>query len=91
MAGRGTTSRSVYDQVVDCVAVYFGPAAERFVAREVKAHLNKKPESLTREDIPKLHEWSKLAIALVTTDQTDIDEFSKHFLAIAGPSTKKQR
>lgn len=85
-----TTKHSVHQQVVDCLYEYFGPAAERFVAREVKAHLHKKPEDLTADDIPKLHEWSKLAIALISDDSKDIDNFSTCFLSIGKPSKKKR-
>lgn len=83
-----TAKHTVYDQVVEVTYDYLGPAAERFVAREVEAHLGKKPEDLTRSDIGKLHDWTKLAIALLTEDSKLVDEFSKNLMAIANKKGK---
>lgn len=77
------TDKSVYQQVVEVAYEYLGPAAERFVSREIQAHLGKKPENLTKEDIVKCHDWCKLALALMTDDNTLVDEFSSRLLAIA--------
>ncbi len=76
-------AKTIYDQVVDVTYEYLGPAAERFVAREVEAHLGKKPEELTKEDVAKLLDWSRLAIALLTEDTKMVDDFSESLLAIA--------
>lgn len=78
-----TMKKSVYEQVVDVTSEYLGPAAERFVRREVLAHLGKNPEKLTRSDVEKLHEWSRLAIALLTDDEKTVDEYSRNIRAIA--------
>jgi hypothetical protein len=78
--------KTVYDQVVDVTYEFLGPAAERFVAREVEAHLHKKPQDLNFDDISKLHEWSKLAIALLADDTKLVEEYSKNLLSI----TKKR-
>lgn len=75
--------KSTYEQVVEVTYDYLGPAARRFVDREVRAHLGKKPEELTKEDIVKLHDWSKLAIAFLTEDASTVDDFSNNLLAIA--------
>lgn len=77
----------IYHQVVNVLYDYLGPAAERFVDREIEAHLGKKPEQLTKADVEKLHDWSKLAIALLTEDQQIVDNFSQSLLAI----TEKNR
>ena len=77
------TNNQVYNEIVDVLYDYLGPAAERFLDREIESHLHKKPEDITKSDIPKLHEWSKLAIALLAEDQKTVDEFSNSLLAIA--------
>ncbi len=82
--------RVVYDEVVKVVYAYLGPAADRFVEREIKAHLGKKPEELTREDVIKLHDWSKLALALLTEDTKMVDDFSKNLLAIADKQEQRE-
>jgi hypothetical protein len=74
---------NVYREILDVLYEYLGPAAERFLDREIKAHLHKKPEAITKSDIPKIHEWSRLAIALLAEDQKTVDDFSKSLLAIA--------
>lgn len=76
-------TRTIYDQVVSVTYEYLGPAADRFIARSIEAHLGKKPDELVVADIPRLHEWSKLSIALLTDDQDVIEEFSKNLMSIA--------
>lgn len=79
-------NKTVYEQVVEVTYAYLGPAAKRFIDREVRAHLGKKPDELTKGDIAKLHDWSRLAIALITDDSNMVDDFSKNMLAIVGKS-----
>jgi hypothetical protein len=77
------TQKTVYEQVVDVTYEYLGPAAERFVARGIEAHLGKKPEELTKEDIEKLLDWSKLSLALLTEDTHVVDDFTQNMLSIS--------
>lgn len=74
---------TIYKEVFGVMYEYLGPAAERFLDREIEAHLSKKPDEITRGDIAKIHEWSRLAIALLSEDQKTVDDFSKSLLAIA--------
>jgi hypothetical protein len=78
-----TAKKTVFGQVVEVTYEYLGPAAERFVIREIEAHLGKKPEQLTEKDLPKLLEWSRLAIALMTEDKKIIEDFSENLMAIS--------
>jgi hypothetical protein len=75
--------KTVYEQVVDVTYEYLGPAAERFVARGIEAHLGKKPEELTKEDIEKLLDWSRLSLALLTEDAHIVDNFTQNMLSIS--------
>ena len=52
---------TLYSKVVDVTSEYLGPAAERFIARQIETHLNKKPEDLTQADLVKLVDWIKVA------------------------------
>lgn len=74
---------AVYEEIVEVLYDFLGPASERFLDREIESHLKKKPEDITKADIPKIHEWSRLAIALLAEDQKTVDEFSKSLLAIS--------
>lgn len=77
-----STSNDLYHKVVEVTYEYLGPAAERFVMREIEAHLKKSPEDLTKEDVAKLHDWSKLALALLTEDSSVVDAYSQSLLSI---------
>jgi hypothetical protein len=37
-------SSNVYDEVIRITHIYLGPAAERFIARQMLNHLQKSPE-----------------------------------------------
>jgi hypothetical protein len=66
----------LFDQVVDVTEEYLGPAAQRFVARQVSFHLGKNPEELVPNDIPQLVEWSQATLAMLTSDKDMIEEFA---------------
>lgn len=66
---------NTYQQLVDVTNDYLGPASERFIQRQVETHLNKKPEEVTQEDITKLIEWVRIAIALLTEDGKMVDNY----------------
>ncbi|MFA5934148.1 MAG: hypothetical protein WC795_02950 [Candidatus Paceibacterota bacterium] len=63
-----------YNQTIKIATDYLGPAAERFIARQVAAHLKKNPKDLTKEDLLKLTEWLRISISLLTEDQKMVDE-----------------
>lgn len=74
---------TLYEQVVEVTVHYLGPAAERFVVRQIQMHLDKEPEDLTEKDLEKLVDWIRLAIALLSQDSKLVDEFSESLLALA--------
>jgi hypothetical protein len=61
--------------VVKVTNKYFGPAADRFVTRQIDNHLNKKPEELAIEDLESLIDWIKLAMALLTEDTYMLNQY----------------
>jgi len=65
---------NLYGDVVNITKDYLGPAAERFISRQIEFHLKKKPEELTKEDLPKLVEWVRVSIALLTEDSKMVDD-----------------
>lgn len=81
-----TSRTTLYQQVVEVTTNVLGPAAERFVAQQIKNHLNKPPEKLTRSDLPELVDWIKLATSMIIDDQTLVDSYSKRILEL----TKKR-
>jgi hypothetical protein len=67
------SAKTVYKQVVDITQEYLGPAADRFVDRIIQFHLNKPPEELTKRDIPKLSEWIKVTLGLLTDNKSMVE------------------
>lgn len=74
---------SVYSEVVAITTSYLGPAAERFIARQIQTHLNKQPEELTKKDLEKLVDWIKIAIALLTEDGKVVEDFSASLMKLS--------
>lgn len=75
--------KDLYQKVLAVTTDFLGPAAERFISRQIKTHLNKDPEQITTDDIAKLSEWIKVAIALLTEDSQIVDDFTKSMLELA--------
>jgi hypothetical protein len=77
------TSQDLYDQVVSITQEYLGPAADRFVSRLINAHFQKEPKQLKPSDIPKLSEWIKVSLGLLTDNKNVVDECQKRILKLA--------
>lgn len=75
--------QTVYQQVVDVSHVYMGPAAERFIDRQVKNHLGKEPAQLTAHDILSLIDWIRIAISFLTENSDLIEEYIHQLQRIA--------
>jgi hypothetical protein len=73
----------LYDSVVDITEDYLGPAAQRFIDRQIESHLQKTPESLTSKDLEKLIDWSSLALAHLTDNANIIREFTDNMKKLA--------
>jgi hypothetical protein len=63
------SAKSLYHSVIQATTEYLGPAAPRFIDRQIQNHLKKEPEELVRADMPVLIDWSKIALALLTDDR----------------------
>jgi hypothetical protein len=66
---------TLYDQVVKTTHIYLGPAADRFIARQVTNHLHKQPEQLSAGDLERLIDWIQIAVSLLTEDSDIIEEY----------------
>jgi hypothetical protein len=78
-----TNSQAYYRQVVLATEEYLGPAAERFINRQIEFHLNKPPESIGRDDIPKLKESLGVALGLLVKDPEIVNQAMRKFDIIA--------
>lgn len=68
--------RQLYDQIVTVTYDILGPAADRFVSRQISNHFSKQPDELTIADLPELIEWMRLAVSFLTDDKQLIDTFT---------------
>ena len=66
---------SLYDDVVTITYDYLGPAADRFVVRQIRNHLQKDPSSLERADLRQLIDWIRLAMLLISNDTVIVDRY----------------
>ena len=81
---------NIYDKIVRVTHVYLGPAADRFIARQVQNHLHKAPERITAEDLERLIDWIRVAVSLLTDDSELVEEYTEELEKLAkAPSRKK--
>lgn len=71
------------DSVVEVAEEYLGVAAKRFVNRQINFHFNKRPEELSKADIPQLAEWIKVSMAFLTEDKAIVDGLAQKLLNLA--------
>lgn len=60
---------NLYQQVVHITYEYLGPAADRFVARQIRLHLDKEPTELQPNDLRGLIDWIRLAMNILSDDE----------------------
>lgn len=83
-------STTVYAKVTRVTHVYLGPAADRFIARQVQNHLHKQPEDITEKDLTKLIDWIRVAVSLITEDSEIIEEYIEQLVSISKPAKNKK-
>lgn len=66
---------TLYNDVVHVTHEYFGPAADRFVTRQIRNHLRKDPYQLRKQDLAGLIEWISLAMALLSDDEKLVSKY----------------
>ena len=82
-------ANSLYKDVVEATAVYLGPAADRFITRQIVGHLDKAPEKLKKNDLRDLIKWIKPAMALLTEDTRMVDKYIDSLTGIIGSKAKR--
>ncbi len=71
------SSAAFYSEVVDISRDYLGPAAARFIDRQIKTHLEQEPRHLSPKDLSELMDWIKLAFSVLTNDEKVTQEYIK--------------
>lgn len=72
------------DQVIHITGDYLGPAAERFVARQVEHHLHKHPRELKKKDLQQLIVWIDLAMNILEDDKAVVEEYVSRLQRLVG-------
>jgi hypothetical protein len=84
------TRKSIYNQTVRITNAYLGPAAGRFVDRQVRNHLHKEPEDMTRKDLSHLIDWIRIAVSLLTDDSQIVKEYISQLEQLARASRSQK-
>ena len=79
MATATAATIDYYQKVIAATEEYLGPAAERFVRRQVEFHLSKKPEDINKADVAKLKESLRVALGLLVDDKAVIEQAKAKF------------
>lgn len=77
---------SLYTQVLEIAYDYLGPAAERFINRQIQNNLNKTPSQLDQKDLDKLVDWIQVSVSMLSSDERLINDFISRLQKL---STKK--
>ena len=59
---------ALYDDVIDLAKVYLGPAARKFVDRQIKGHLDMDGSQLVHEDLEELAKWCYTSSKMLMND-----------------------
>lgn len=86
-----SSNSSIYDQVVKVTHVYLGPAADRFIARQVESHLHKSPDELSQADLLSLIDWIRVVVSLLTEDNELVEEYTNELQKLARNRAKPKR
>lgn len=82
---------ALYKEVVRITNVYLGPAAERFIARQMESHLGKRPEELSSADLLSLIDWIRTAVSFLTEDSDIIEEYTHELQKLAGSGRQSEQ
>jgi hypothetical protein len=74
---------NLFEEVVVLTEPYLGPAAHRFVSRQIVFHLSKAPEQLESHDLTELTEWVTATLAMLTEDRVIVEEYERKMLMLA--------
>lgn len=76
------TKSGYYNQILDITKDYLGPAADRFVNRQVSLHIKKSPEHLQKSDIHMLAIRIRSGLLVLTRDNNVVDEAFRRISAL---------
>lgn len=81
---------SLYERVVRITHIYLGPAADRFIDRQVQSHLAKEPRKITQGDLRSLIDWIQVAVSLLTDDEEIVEEYVEQLRRLTSEQEHKK-
>lgn len=81
------THVTLYSEVVTITGIYLGPAADRFITRQIQNHLHKEPSELSKQDLVKLIDWMQVAISMITEDQRVVEKYISQLRSLVKGTT----
>lgn len=85
------STSSIYQKLVTITNAYLGPAAERFINRQIENHLSKEPPDIKSGDLVELIDWLKLSLSMLTEDKEIVEEYTRELYKLASTSEQKDR
>lgn len=82
------THKSLYAEVVAITGTYLGPAADRFITRQIQNHLHKEATDLSPQDLVKLIDWMRVALSMTTEDQQLVEEYVRRLQDLTKPTRR---
>jgi hypothetical protein len=76
-------SKTLYSNIVKVTNSYLGPAAERFIDRQIENHLHILPTELTKKDLNSLIDWIRAVVSLLTDDRTIVEDYINELKKLA--------
>lgn len=76
-------SHSLYSDMVVIASDFLGPTADRFLSRQIEAHLGISPSNITADDLPRLEGWLRISLGLLTEDKQSIEDFMSQINRLA--------
>lgn len=83
-------SSTIYHEVVGITYEYLGPAADRFVTRQIRNHLHKNPEQLQPKDLQQLLDWMRLAMGLLSDDKQLVELYIRELEQLSRRQSKRK-
>ncbi len=72
---------SVYDDVLGICQKYLSKDSQKFLDRQIKSHLNKKPADIDAKDTVELAKWSHVSGSLLVGN-TKAEQMAKEIVAL---------
>jgi hypothetical protein len=71
-----------YQRIIDITRDYLGPAAPRFVDRQINTYLKKTPETLDKSDLSMLAIRIRSGLVVLTEDPKVVEEAFQRITAV---------